>query len=104
MRMLYGCTLAAAVAVLVSFSAQAQDMGKAVAGGGISVAGWTGKIDETPENKGLAVSDAKFAAEGKGFHITTGPAVTYWNTKNTASGNYTVKATFTEPKFMGLNT
>ena len=33
----------------------------------------------------------------------TGPAVTYWNPANTASGNYTVKATFTEPKYMNLN-
>jgi hypothetical protein len=29
--------------------------------------------------------------------------VTYWNPANTASGNYTVKATFTEPKYMNLN-
>ncbi|HEX7050228.1 MAG TPA: hypothetical protein VF188_08520, partial [Longimicrobiales bacterium] len=38
-----------------------------------------------------------------GFHITTGPAVTYWNPANTASGDYTVSATFTEPKYMNLN-
>jgi len=35
--------------------------------------------------------------------VTTGPAVTYWNPANTASGSYTVKATFTEPKYMNLN-
>jgi len=29
--------------------------------------------------------------------------VTYWNPANTASGNYTVKATFKEPKYMNLN-
>jgi hypothetical protein len=29
--------------------------------------------------------------------------VTYWNPKNMASGNYTVKATFTESNYMGLN-
>ena len=45
----------------------------------------------------------KFAAEGNGFHVTTGPAVTYWNPANVASGDYTVKATFTEPKYMNLN-
>ena len=33
----------------------------------------------------------------------TGPAGTYWNPANTASGNYTVKATLVEPKFMNLN-
>ncbi len=35
--------------------------------------------------------------------LTTGPAVTYWNPANKATGNYTVKATFTEPKYMNLN-
>jgi hypothetical protein len=35
--------------------------------------------------------------------VTTGPAVAYWNPKNVASGNYTVKATFTEAEYMGLN-
>jgi hypothetical protein len=38
------------------------------------------------------------------MHVTTGPAVTYWNPKNVAKGDYTVSATFTEPKFMNLNT
>ena len=34
---------------------------------------------------------------------TTGPAVTYWNPANKATGDYTVKATFNEPKYMNLN-
>jgi hypothetical protein len=29
--------------------------------------------------------------------------VTYWNPANKATGNYTVKAMFTEPKYMSLN-
>jgi len=29
--------------------------------------------------------------------------VTYWNPANKATGNYTVKATFKEPKYMNLN-
>ena len=37
------------------------------------------------------------------MHVTTGPAVAYWNPANTASGDYTVKATFTEPKYMNVN-
>jgi hypothetical protein len=32
---------------------------------------------------------------GSGFQITTGPAVTAWNSSNTASGNYTLSGTFT---------
>ena len=76
---------------------------KAVAGGGITVKGWTGQIDAKEKTAGLTINSAKFDKEGKGFHVTTGPAVTYWNPANKASGDYTVSATFYEPKFMNLN-
>ena len=74
-----------------------------VAGGGISVPGWTGKIDPKEVAAGLTLNSAKLAKDGKGLHVTTGPAVTYWNPKNTAKGNYTVRATFNELKYMSLN-
>src|SRR5437868_3994240 len=74
-----------------------------VAGGGISVPGWTGKIDAKEEAAGMTLNSAKFAKEGDALHVITGPATTYWNPKNTAYGNYTVKATFKEPKYMNLN-
>jgi hypothetical protein len=32
---------------------------------------------------------------GSGFRVTTGPAVTAWNSENTARGAYTLKGTFT---------
>jgi hypothetical protein len=81
----------------------AQDSTRKVAGGGISVAGWMGKADATRESQGQTVDDAKFIKMGDGFHIVTGPGITYWNPANKASGNYTVKATFQEPKYMDLN-
>lgn len=84
-------------------SAAAQDAARVVSGGGISVAGWTGKIDPKEEAAGQVLTNAKFASMGKDFHVTTGPAVTYWNPANKASGNYTVTATFTEAKYMALN-
>ena len=92
--------------VLVSSSIYAQEEGpsRSVAGGGISVAGWTVKIDGSVKKEGKTINDAKFAKEGAGFHVVTGPAVTYWNPANKASGDYTVKATFNEPKYMNLNT
>ena len=98
--------LAAAALILsaVPGAVRAQDAARAVADGGISVAGWTGKVDAREEKAGQSVANAKFSAEGQGFHITTGPATTYWNPTNKASGDYTVKATFTEPKYMSLNT
>jgi hypothetical protein len=53
----------------------------------------------------LTVNDAKFAPEaGGGFHVTTGPSMTYWNPANKATGNYTVEATFNEKEFMSINT
>ncbi len=43
--------------------------------------------DDVPE---VTVADV-----GRGFQINTGPAVTAWNTSNTASGTYTLSGTFT---------
>jgi hypothetical protein len=37
------------------------------------------------------------------LQVTTGPAITYWNPANKATGNYTIKATFNEAKYMNLN-
>jgi hypothetical protein len=76
---------------------------RTVAGGGISVPGWAGKIDANEAGRGRKLEDAKLAKEGSDLHVTTGPAVAYWNAANKASGNYTVKATFTEAKYMNLN-
>jgi hypothetical protein len=81
----------------------AQDESHAISGGGISVPNWTGKVDSNEERRGGSLKDARFAKEGDAFHVTTGPAVSYWTPSNKASGDYTVKATFTEPKYMNLN-
>jgi hypothetical protein len=81
----------------------AQDPDRVIPGGGISVRGWTGKIDAGSARQGRVLNDAKFAQDGNALHVTTGPATTFWNPANTASGNYTVKATFLEPRFMELN-
>jgi hypothetical protein len=92
--------------VVLSFglSAWAQDdASRAVAGGGIGAQGWTGKIDASEARYGRTLNDAKLTKEGDTYHIVTGPAVAYWNPANQATGDYTVKATFTEPKYMNLN-
>jgi hypothetical protein len=92
-------------ALLLAFSATsiAQDSARVVAGGGISVPGWTGKIDANEEKAGQVLGNAKLAQVGSALHVTTGPAVTYWNPANTARGSYTVRATFTEPEYMNVN-
>jgi hypothetical protein len=81
--------------------AQSGETARSIEGGGIHVSGWNGTVD--PGAPG-SVNDAKFTQDGNGLHITTGPAITYWNSSNKATGDYTVKATFTEPKYMNLNT
>ncbi|HEY6660375.1 MAG TPA: hypothetical protein VI031_04505 [Pyrinomonadaceae bacterium] len=88
----------------VHFSQGGQmEASRGVAGGGISVPGWTGKIDAKEELAGMTLLSAKLAKEGDALHVVTGPAVTYWNPKNKATGDYTVTATFNEPKYMNLN-
>ena len=107
MRYLTALALALLVVVSLSsshFSQTGQNENSiGVAGGGISVPGWTGKIDAKEAAAGLTLNSAKLAKDGNALHVTTGPAVTYWNPKNTAKGDYTVKATFTELKYMSLN-
>src|SRR4051812_28653679 len=76
---------------------------RSVEGGGIKVPGWQGQVDAKAATAGASVNSAGFVKEGDGFKVTTGPAITYWNPSNKASGDYTVKATFTEPKYMNLN-
>jgi hypothetical protein len=103
MRRTFGSALAVVAVLLVPAVSAAQDANRAVAGGGISVAGWQGKIDASEASKGEVLNNAKLAKVGDALHVTTGPAVTYWNPANKATGNYTVKATFTEAKYMELN-
>jgi hypothetical protein len=69
-----------------------------VAGGGITAAGWQGKIDSGAAKQGGTINDSKFAEEGGAYHLTVGPATSYWNPTNKAMGDYTVKATFKEAK------
>src|SRR5438105_9267343 len=95
--------LVALVFIPTVFSQGPQDeTSRTVAGGGVSVSGWTGKVDAREASQGMTLNSAKFAKEGDAFHILTGPAVTYWNPANKASGDYTVTAHFREPKFMAL--
>jgi hypothetical protein len=114
MRVTQSLAFAAAVVMFVPATSSAQppatssaqppaETARVVEGGGVFVKGWTGKIDANEEKAGQALNNAKLAEDGKALNVTTGPAVTYWNPANMASGNYTVKATFTEPKYMNLN-
>ena len=84
-------------------AAPSQEVSQKVVGGGIMVAGWSGQIDAKETAAGQVLANSKLDQMGNALHVTTGPAVVYWNTAAKATGNYTVQATFTEPKFMALN-
>jgi hypothetical protein len=104
MRFAAAAIVAFALTVSCSKLLDAQtDPDRVIPDGGILVRGWTGKIDAASATQGRVLNDARFAQEGDALHVTTGPATTFWNPANTASGDYTVKATFREPKFMNLN-
>ena len=87
-----------AALAIAAVGAQQQEADRKVAGGGIMVKGWQGKIDAAAAKQGKTINDSKFEEKNGAFHIAAGSASTYWNPANTASGNFTVGATFTEPK------
>src|ERR1700687_929639 len=76
---------------------------RAVTDGGIKIPGWNGRVDAAEEREGMTLDAARLVGEGQARHVTTGPATSYWKTDAMASGDFTVKATFNEPKYMNLN-
>jgi len=106
MHRIHGVVLAVAALTLVSGAScvHAQDTNRPVAGGGITVPGWMGRIDPKELRGGEKLENARLTKDGDALHVTTGPAVAYWNPENTARGDYTVKATFKEARYMNLNT
>jgi hypothetical protein len=64
--------------------------------------GWMVRIDRSTNAQDPDDNpNLKFVTMGKGMHVTGGPAGTFWNPKNMASGNYTLKATFNLAKPSG---
>jgi len=58
--------------------------------------GWMVRADRsTSASDPDAAGTIKFVTMGSGFHATNPQAAVYWNPANTATGNYTVKGTFT---------
>ena len=104
MHRINGFAAAAAIALTGAASAaHAQDTSRTVVDGGVHVAGWTGRVDANEERRGGTLAGARLAGTPDSLHATTGPALAYWHADNVASGDYTVTATFREPKYMALN-
>ncbi len=101
--LLIGSALLAAMFTPLPTPLAAQDESQSVADGGIHIANWMGKIDAREAENGLTLNDARLAMEGGALSVTTGPAVVYWSPANTATGDFTVRAVFTEAAYMSLN-
>ncbi len=64
--------------------------------------GWKVRIDRSENAQDPDdTPDLKVVRMGKGFHVTGGPAGTFWNPANTVTGDYTVRGTFTLMKPSG---
>ena len=100
-----GLTITAATLLLLSATAsvRGQDASRPAAGGGISVPGWVGAVDAAEKSEGQTINDTKLSKAGNVLQVVTGPAASFWNPANKATGDYTVSATFTEAKYMNLN-
>jgi hypothetical protein len=89
----------AAVALACAFAtplAGQMDHTNSVKGSGKLPAGWNARFDQP--NGSLAQVDVKQA--GKALSFRSGPAAIYWNTKDVATGTYTVSAIFEQKKSM----
>lgn len=85
-----------AVAVLAAtVAAQHQHGGGAgpAPSGGVTAPGWKARLDRANQS----VDNLSFMAMGTGVHAMTGPAAIFWKPDQTASGSYTVSATFSLP-------
>src|SRR5438876_10779146 len=58
--------------------------------------GWRVRVDRsTSASDPDAAGAIKFVMMGTGFHATNPQAAVFWNPANTATGNYSLKGTFT---------
>ena len=94
---------ASRVAADTAAAPMAMEGTREVAAGGIAASGWSGRIDPKEASAGQKLENAKLEQTGDVLRVTTGPAVVYWKPENTASGDYTVSATFNEPQYMNVN-
>lgn len=97
------CTAGEDADTTADTAAGTTDGTRQVAGGGINAEGWSGRIDAREASEGATLEQARLEQRGDSLVVTTGPAVVYWNPANTASGDYTVRATFHEPEYMNVN-
>lgn len=73
----------------------------AIQGTGKLPAGWMMRFDTPRGNRPMpAPTSVSFVTMGGGYHVNSGPAAIYYNTKDVGSGVYSVSATFKQSKSM----
>ena len=90
------------VAGAVPASAQHLDPTTAVKGTGVLPKDWMLRFDPPApaETDAAARSSIVFESAGAGFRIASGPAAIYYNTKDVGKGEYSINATFAQPRSM----
>ena len=86
MHRINAAALAIAAVALIPAAGVAQDAPRPVAGGGIKVPGWAGKIDAREAQQGAKLEGAVLEKVGDALHVKTGPAVILWRAADQASG------------------
>ena len=73
MRLIRGFVVAPTLVLFVSalVPAQGQEASRSVAGGGVSVPGWTGQVDAGAEKAGQTVNDTKLTQTGRSEEHTS---------------------------------
>ncbi|HEY4320319.1 MAG TPA: hypothetical protein VGM77_03990 [Gemmatimonadales bacterium] len=101
--------LSLAAAAALPLSAQAGGMGgmrmggdptSQVMGSGKLPEGWMMKIDAQRGGAQPPATAVSFITMAGGYHVKSGPAAVYYNTKDMGSGQYAVTATFKQAKSM----
>lgn len=91
----------AALAAVAPLTAQRGDPTMAVTGTGKLPDGWMLRFDPSRGNAPTPPMTAvSFETMAGGFHVKSGPAAIYYNTRDMASGQYSISATFKQTRSM----
>ena len=85
-------SLLAVVAVAPLAAQGGMDHTTKITGSGKLPAGWNARFDQA----GSALTEVDVRQAGTALAFRSGPAAIYWNTKDVASGSYTVSAIFNQ--------
>src|SRR5688572_26624633 len=89
--------IAAFAALAAPLQGQGMDPTARVSGSGKLPAGWNARFDQPS----ATLSQVDVRQAGAALAFRSGPAAIFWNTRDVATGSYTVSAIFEQKKSMG---